>query len=65
MDLIRKIPKKFNKKFGNKVINNQYFRRKTGLHTLYVFEKTFAIKQQYLMHHQFNTTYKLYLNPHE
>ena len=27
MDLIRKIPKKF----GNKVINRQYFRRKTGL----------------------------------
>ena len=31
MDLIRKIPKKFTKKFGNKVINRQYFRRKTGL----------------------------------
>ena len=31
MDPIRKIPKKFTKKFGNKVINRQYFRRKTGL----------------------------------
>ena len=31
MDLVRKIPKKFTKKFGNKVINRQYFRRKTGL----------------------------------
>ena len=31
MDLIRKIPKKFTKKFGNKVINRQYFRRRTGL----------------------------------
>ena len=29
MDLIRKIPKKF----GNKVINRQYFHRKTGLQT--------------------------------
>ena len=34
MDLIRKIPKKFTKKFGNKVINRQYFRRKTGLYIL-------------------------------
>ena len=31
MDLIRKIPKKFTKKFANKVINRQYFCRKTGL----------------------------------
>ena len=31
MDPIRKIPKKFTKKFGNKVINRQYFCRKTGL----------------------------------
>ena len=31
MDLIRKIPKKLTKKFGNKVIIRQYFRRKTGL----------------------------------
>ena len=31
MDPIRKIPKKFTKKFGNKVINRQYFRRNTGL----------------------------------
>ena len=31
MDPIRKIPKKFTKKFGNKVINRQYFHRKTGL----------------------------------
>ena len=31
MDPIRKIPKKFNKKSGNKVINRQYFCRKTGL----------------------------------
>ena len=27
MDPIRKIPKKFSKKFGNKVINRQYFRK--------------------------------------
>ena len=33
MDPIRKIPKKFTKKFGNKVINRQYFRRKTGLYS--------------------------------
>ena len=32
MDPIRKIPKKFTKKFGNKVINRQYFGRKTGLY---------------------------------
>ena len=31
MDPFRKVPKKFSKKFGNKVINRQYFRRKTGL----------------------------------
>ena len=35
MDLIRKIPKKFTKKFGNKVINRQYFRRKTGNYVLF------------------------------
>ena len=34
MDPIRKIPKKFTKKFGNKVINRQYFHRKTGLKRL-------------------------------
>ena len=33
MDPIRKIPKKFTKKSGNKVINRQYFCRKTGLKT--------------------------------
>ena len=32
MDPIIKIPKKFTKKFGNKVINRQYFPRKTGLY---------------------------------
>ena len=32
MDPNRNIPKKFTKKFGNKVINRQYFRRKTGLY---------------------------------
>ena len=31
MDPIKKIPKKFTKKSGNKVINRQYFCRKTGL----------------------------------
>ena len=31
MDPIRNMPRKFTKKFGNKVINRQYFRRKTGL----------------------------------
>ena len=34
MDPIREIPKKFTKKSGNKVINRQYFRRKTGLKSL-------------------------------
>ena len=38
MDLIREIPKKFTMKFGNKVINRQYFRRKTELES---FELTF------------------------
>ena len=33
MDPIRKIPKKITKKFVNKVINRQYFHRKTGLKT--------------------------------
>ena len=33
MDPFRKIPKKFTNKFGNKVINRQYFHRKTGLKT--------------------------------
>ena len=36
MDPIRKIPKKFTKKFGNKVINRQYFRRKTGLKSVHL-----------------------------
>ena len=31
MDPNRKITKKFTKKFGSKVINRQYFHRKTGL----------------------------------
>ena len=31
MDPIRKIPKKVTKKFVKKVINRQYFHRKTGL----------------------------------
>ena len=31
MDPIRKIPKKVTKEFVNKVINRQYFHRKTGL----------------------------------
>ena len=31
LDPIGKIPKKFTKKVGNKVINRQYFRRNTGL----------------------------------
>ena len=34
MDPIRKIPKKFTKKFGNKVIKRQYFCRKTGLKSI-------------------------------
>ena len=38
MDPIRKIPKKVTKKFVNKVINRQYFGRKTGLYIyLYFF----------------------------
>ena len=36
MDPIRKIAKEFSKKFGNKVINRQYFCRKTGLKTIKV-----------------------------
>ena len=31
MDPNRKITKKFTKKFDSKVINRQYFRRRTGL----------------------------------
>ena len=31
MDTYRKIAKKFTNKFGSKVINMQYFHRKTGL----------------------------------
>ena len=47
MDPIRKIPKKFTKKFGNKVIKRQCFRRKTGLKcthiwVLYSFKETFT-----------------------
>jgi hypothetical protein len=34
MDPNRKITKKFTKKFDSKVINRQYFNRKTGLETL-------------------------------
>ena len=36
MDPIRKIPKKVTKKFVSKVINRQYFHRKTGLYLLFV-----------------------------
>ena len=39
MDPIRKIPKKFTNKSGNKVINRQYFRRKTGLKSIRNYEK--------------------------
>ena len=34
MDPIRKMPRKVTKKFGNKVINRQYFCRKTGLKSI-------------------------------
>ena len=34
MDPIRKIPKKVTKKFVNKVINRQYFHRRTGLYSV-------------------------------
>ena len=44
MDPIRKIPKKFTKKSGNKVINRQYFCRKTGLQDL--FQKCWKLKYQ-------------------
>ena len=37
MDPIRKIPKKVTKKFVSKVINRQYFHRKTGLYSLLQF----------------------------
>ena len=37
MDPIRKIPKKITKKFVNKVINRQYFHRKTGLGSFFDF----------------------------
>ena len=33
MDPYIKITKKFTKKFGSKVINRQYFHRKTGLYS--------------------------------
>ena len=46
MDLIRKIPKKFTKKFGNKVINRQYFCRKTGLQSQYT---TDTVKRECLL----------------
>ena len=42
MDPIRKIPKKFTKKSGNKVINRQYFRRKTGLKS-FTFQKMISL----------------------
>ena len=35
MDPIRKIPNEFTKKFGDKVINRQYFCKKTGLKYLF------------------------------
>ena len=40
MDPIRKIPKKFTKKSGNKAINRQYFCRKTRLKSVNFIEKT-------------------------
>ena len=43
MDPFRKIPKKFTKKFGNKVINRQYFHRKTGLKNQYSLYTTMFI----------------------
>ena len=47
MDPIRKIPNKFTKKSGNKVINRQYFRRKTGLYIqwLWLSQQTAAALQ--------------------
>ena len=36
MDPYIKITKKFTKKFGSKVINRQYFHRKTGLQFSYL-----------------------------
>ena len=45
MDPNRKITKKFTKKFDSKVINRQYFHRKTGLQSLCmeVFQKYFFL----------------------
>ena len=46
MDPIRKIPKKFTKKAGNKVNNKQYFRRKTGLKAIVLFLLLFPAKKK-------------------
>ena len=43
MDPYIKITKKFTKKFGSKVINRQYFHRKTGL---YGYDFTYVNVQQ-------------------
>ena len=45
MDRIRKIPKKFTKKSGNKVINRQYFRRKTELKSQIIKTNNFVSKK--------------------
>ena len=46
MDPIRKIPKKITKKFVNKVINRQYFHRKTGLEYPGIIKVPWAKKQR-------------------
>ena len=46
MDPNRKITKKFTKKFGSKVINRQYFHRKTGLKTKTMTGKIRYIKKE-------------------
>ena len=56
MDPIRKITKKFTKKLGNKIINRQYFHRKTELQILFQkkrssqdFQKDFALALKWPM----------------
>ena len=48
MDPYIKITKKFTKKVGSKVINRQYFRRKTGLKPGLLFATTSMVPYTYL-----------------
>ena len=46
MDPIRKITKKFTKKLGSKVINRQYFHRKTGPKRCYFYSQALCWRNQ-------------------